>query len=431
MPHPGKATACSTPRRRWTLPDGPFELEVYASERLPVRQRLAERLAARMASTGRAPDRVLVRHAYKPALHWLVEEVVPALPSAAAVLEVLVERQEERYGTSERWLRELYPGAELLERSRPGLELRLLLDDAAGPPRYRARALDASGRLVDEAVLAPPTSPSPRLAGEPALSTTAAVRAVAGGRIHAETLVSTDRDEAWSFLARDVFPALAREAQGREPPFLHEIAVVLHVSEPDDRLDLDHETDSVLEGLHEEIYFGVLEAYAAVRPEHGPRHLAPARILPFCHATPGEATRVQVLARAPGTEAVTACAAGGRPLQARALDVDLRCIELEGRGRAPIALVLEVAGAPDDADAALERLAWGAEQRAPAHARWPGADVARERPRATRFSLPHRRQRTQAATGSTPRPAPPPPRGRALRTAPRCPASRGAPARGP
>ena len=347
------------------LPDGPFELEVYASEALPVRRRLAEQLAARLASTGRAPDRVLVRHAYKPALHWLVEEIALALPTTATVLEVRVGRQEERYGAAERWLRELYPAAELLERSRPGLQTRLVLDDDAGPPRYRARALDPSGQVVLEAALTPPVTPSPRLAGDPALSTTAAVRAVAGGRIQAETLVSTDREEAWSFLAREVFPALAREAQGRQPPFLHEIAVILHVSEPDDRLDLDHETDSVLEGLHEDIYFGLLEAYDTARPEHGPRHLAPARILPFCHATPGEPTRVQVLVRAPGTEAVTAWAADGRPLQAGPLDVDLRCVELAGRGPAPTSLVLEVAGAPDDAAAALERLAWGAERGLP------------------------------------------------------------------
>jgi len=287
------------------------------------------------------------------------------LPPAAAVLEVRVGRQEERYGTSERWLRELYPVAELLERSRPGLRTRLVLDDDAGPPRYLARALDPSGQAVLEAVLAPPVAPSPRLAGEPALATTAAVRAVAGGRVQAETLVPTDRQEAWSFLVRDVFPALAREAQGREPPFLHEIAVILHVSEPDDRLDLDHETDSVLEGLHEDIYFGLLEAYDAARPEYGPRHLAPARILPFCHATPGEATRVQVLARAPGTEAVTAWAGDGRPVRAGPLDVDLRCVELVGRGAAPTCLVLEVAGTPDDAEPALERLAWGAERGLP------------------------------------------------------------------
>ncbi len=344
------------------LPDGPFDLEVYASEALPLRRQLAQQLAARLASAGHEPGRVHVRHAYKPALHWLVEEIGPALPSTTRVLEVHVGRQEDRYGVAERWLRELYPASDLLQRLHPGVETRLLLDEDAGPPRYRVRALDASGGLLYKAVLTPPVTPSPRLAGEPALSTTAAVRAVVGGRVLAETRVPTDREEAWSFLAREVFPELAREAQGREPPFLHEIAVILHVSEPDDRLDLDHETDSVLEGLHEDIYFGLLEAYAAVRPEHGPRHLAPARILPFCHASPGEATRVRVVARGPGSEAVTVWPSGGRPLRALPLDVNVRGSELVGQGRAPATLVLAVDGAPADAEAALDRLAWGAER---------------------------------------------------------------------
>ena len=341
---------------------GTWDLEAYASEDHATRLQLAGRLAATAAAGGLVIGMARVRNAYKPALHWLLEEIAPSLPATAAELEVLCSRQDPATGAPDRWLRELHPAIELLAQLRPRLGVRITLAEVSRDVLYHAVVRDARGNELSRETLAPPVAPSPRPGAPDALATTAAVRAVRGGptgtRTAAERHVPTDRGALWTWFVRGPLSDMCEAADEAGPPFLHEVAVVARLSEPDDRWPLDHETDSVTEGLHEEVTFGFLEAFAARHPGVARRALAPGRILPFVHARPRRDGVARVVARAWGSERCAVEDEGGTLHELAALRPAVRAVELAGSGPVPDRVSLELAGT--GAREAHERLAWSA-----------------------------------------------------------------------
>jgi hypothetical protein len=340
---------------------GAITIEAYASEGRSQREALAERLSAAALAAGVIPAEVRVRHAFRPALHWLLEEVLPGLPEASVGLRVRASRPPgtaaaDADGVPERWLRELHPVAELIESERSGLRVDVELGPERSEPSYTADATDAGGRFLASWQLEPPVAASPLSDGGFALSTTGGVRLRRDGAILAEAVVATDADALWRWFVGEVLPDLIAGLDPTDMPPFHELAVVAALSEPDDRLPLDHETDSVTESLHEDLYFGVLEAF---QPRGAAaRRTSPGRILPFVRAAPGEPTRAQVVLRAWGSGRTGLWTARGAWVEALACDVDARVTVVEGRGEAVVGLVVEV-GSEDG----LRRLAWAARVR--------------------------------------------------------------------
>ena len=333
-----------------------FRIEAYASEGADVRAQLAPRLAARFERAAVNVDAVRVRHAYRPALHWLLEEIEPHLPATTARLHIGVGRAALGDGVAERWLRELYPVAELIEARRPGLRVDLELGPEQRPPRYLAQAFDGHGRLLVTASLIPPLSDSALPLGASLPATTGAVRVLVADEVIAEELVATDADAFWSWFARDVVPELTKCGQAGSVAALHEIAIIAALSEPDERLPLDHETDSVLEALHEDVYFGLLEAFDRASGSSAPRQLNPGRILPFVRARETAESWAQVTVRAWGSDRVGVATTDGAFVTAPACDAAVRLQALQGRGGQVETLLLAVDGV--DGGAAVERLAW-------------------------------------------------------------------------
>ncbi len=336
--------------------DRRFRVEAYASERADVRALLAPRLAERFERAAVNVEAVRVRHAYRPALHWLLEEIEPQLPAATERLRIGVGRAALSDGAAERWLRELYPVAELIEARRPGLRVELELGAEQRPPRYLAQAFDGHGRRLVTDSLIPPLADSPLPLGASVPAATGAVRVLLADEVIAEKLVATDAEAFWSWFTRDVIPTLTGCGGPGSVAGLHEIAVIAALSEPDERLPLDHETDSVLEALHEDVYFGLLEAFDQASGSSAPRNLNPGRILPFVRAREAAESRAQVTVRAWGSDRVGVATSDGAFVTAPACDATVRLQKLQGRGRHLETLLLEVDGV--DGGAAVERLAW-------------------------------------------------------------------------
>ena len=348
---------------------GPIQLEAFASETQALRHELAERLRALARGLPVAVDVRPVRHAFRPALHWLLEEVAPLAPPTARRLRVEVARQPERFGSSDRWLRELYPVAELLEQRRPGLEVEIeLLAAEAEAPTYRASFVDADGAVLLVRELAPIVAVTPHPAGGEVLVTSGGVRLRRASEVVASERVATDAEAFWGWFTGEVLPAVAGTLDTEAAPLLAELAVVASLSEPDDVLPIDHETDSVLEVLHEEVYFGVLEALERACGGTTPRTLGVGRILPFFRGVPRAPLRARVTVRASGSERLGVRTRDGAWTLAPRCDARVLVRALHGRGALPTGIELGLAGEADEVGAALRRLRWSAAQP---DAPWP------------------------------------------------------------
>lgn len=338
----------------------PVSIEAYASETAPVRRRIAAALSDAFAAAGVPTATLRVRHAFRPALHWLIDEIAPSLPTGAQALRIDVARPRAGTDRQERWLRELYPVAELLEARHPGLEVELRLGDERATPRYEATARDAEGNHVDLGALEPIVHDAPLATGGVAAATTGGLRVRGDGALLAERSVPSDADAVWAWFARDVLPEVTADLRESEEPYLHELAVVAELSEPDERLPIDHETDSTLESLHEDVYFGVLEAVDAALGAERARRTSPGRILPFLRASEGAPSRAEVTLRRWGSHRVGVVDAEGGWHPAPSSRARVGVALVGGAGSEPDEATLEVfdAAMARDAAEARARLVW-------------------------------------------------------------------------
>jgi len=336
-------------------------IEAFASERLEVRASIADDVRDAVEDAGLVASDVRVRHAFRPALHWLIEEVVPALPPACVTVRVEASKPEPGGGPPappERWLRELYPVAELIEARRPGTTVELGLDAPAETPVYRALALDGDGVPLARFELSPFVADSPLPEGGWVPTATGGVRLRMEGAVVAEQRNATDADAFWAWFAGEVLPELTGELELDRSPHLHELAVVATLSEPDDRLEVDHETDSVLEALHEDVYFSVLEAFDHALGAQRPRHASPGRILPFVRAAERAPMRAQAIRRRWGSERCGVVDRTGAWRSAPSCDATVRIGAVVGEAEDVRELHLVVTEGSAVSSDAADRLAW-------------------------------------------------------------------------
>lgn len=223
-------------------PDG--RVEVWCFEG-PARRREAER---RLAARG---IRATVRSAYKPLLHFFLEELeIPSL-RRVTVRYPVHERADRR-----RFLAETYPLTALLR----GVETRLLLGETVPEEAalfYDVEVEHRSGTAAGHRVFAPNRLHEDHL-GAAALSPTGWLRITPpqdGAGVDGP--VDTDVETIfWKIVA-----AVRAHAWAAGEPYFEQLVIRAEIPGAEQRLPYGDECLSTSEALHEDVYFSLLEIF--------------------------------------------------------------------------------------------------------------------------------------------------------------------------
>jgi hypothetical protein len=299
-------------------PGSTVEIEARLSESPGYRQTIAEEVRAELTKAGAAQPRVRILSAYKQGFLWLTEQVIPQLKGKGiASVRIKVAsytpdftKKYRFYQVPSRWLHELYPVDEIVERDLgvPKDAFSLELVDGA-KDIYTLEALDASGKVAHRATFSPKFVEREYLDKFPGWSrvdvTTGWVFASVDGRTVADGRIATDPERFWDHYQAKVLPRIydhvMKVTENRplpdKQPFHRDLDVEIRMSEPDFRIGVDEELISSLESLHEDLYFVTLDFFDALGRTTVRRRLAaPGKIFPIVHPDrPGKPGQVRIL----------------------------------------------------------------------------------------------------------------------------------------
>ena len=311
------------------LPREPgHSLEAWVFEDEPTR-RLAE---ASLAASGTVAR---LRSAYKPLLHFFLEEVELTGLSAATILT-----PSHALASPGRFELEAYPLAGLL----PGVALRF----EPGPDeRYYHLTLEHGSRRSQHRVFAPNRERRNPF-GDPVLAPCGWLRT---GPADPGVPLETEYETAFAA----VMDLLARRDWPGTPPYFATLSIDIETGGIEHRLPYGDECISTREALHEDLYFSVLEFFqhrAGLPP--GDRTLRLGQVLPNIRRSLGP-TRIRVATGEPPPLTVSPdCAQvldeATKPLDARQVASELDTIggdrfDATSHQRRPV-LALQVAGKP-------------------------------------------------------------------------------------
>jgi hypothetical protein len=269
------------------------EIEVRVSEPPGERATLRSRLLDLVPSASRAGAKVVVRSAWKPAYHYVVDELLPKWRDRGVVKVELAARRHEVLSTGDvpstleaptRLLQELYPADDVVARAlglRVGSEVTLALMPRAADFDYAFTTTDRAGAVTREGFDVD-LRERPFSAALPDLERVAlwsgVVRVAVDGKVVARERIATDLEELWEEYQAQVLPRLRdlvlADVKGRpEPrhaPWIARLHADATLSEPDDDLPHGLGRSSALDMLHEEIYFhtlGFVQSLGAVYAE--------------------------------------------------------------------------------------------------------------------------------------------------------------------
>lgn len=243
---------------------------------------LFEDVAARRAAQARleqAGVKARFRSAYKPLLHYFLEEV-----EREGLLSAEIRYPLHEHAQAKRFTLEAYPLVALLQ----GVRVTLL--PGAADLHYDVSLAYADGRKVDTRVFAPNAlghAPD----GTPELSPTGWLRVR-----DADGVVRTDAAQAteYQLLFRSIMDTVRNHAWGAHEPYFDRLEIRVDLPGIDFALPVDEEIVSTFEALHEDLYFSLLEHFQqhSGRPS-GDRGLQPGQIIPDIRRHDG-AARVQM-----------------------------------------------------------------------------------------------------------------------------------------
>lgn len=215
-----------------------------------------------------------LRSAYKPLLHFFLEEVDGAALKSAAI----------RYPRHEacmqnRFLLETYPLSVLM----PAAEVAFAASDK-DDFYYEVDLVFADGHSEKHRVFAP-NRVHVDFIGETLVSPTGWLTVTQGGKTE-----SARYETSYEKLFHDTVSTIAAHDWKRGEPYFDELNITVSLPITDRRLPYDEETLSLTEAMHEDIYFSLLEVFQkkSSRPV-GDRGLQPGQIVPevcFCDAEP-------------------------------------------------------------------------------------------------------------------------------------------------
>lgn len=260
------------------LPPGVGEVEgvLWVGRPRALRRALLRRAERLLRSRGYRP-RLRVLHAYKPGLCWLLEEILPRLKRLKGIGRVEIAFRPFRAASGlemeTRFLQEIYPAPDRLA-AELGLPRRavVLRRQENLPEAYRVRTFDRRGRLLLEEAITPRLARRPAFPGKPAEGfvhpATGGIRLLHDGRVLLDRAIPTDRERFWDIVQRRFLPALEAEMAGRleggggpTGVFWEEVRIEAAIAEEERRIGVGEERIAPLEALHEDLYFGLLDAH--------------------------------------------------------------------------------------------------------------------------------------------------------------------------
>jgi hypothetical protein len=294
------------------------DVEARLSESPEYRRTLADQIRAELTKAGATQPRVRVLSAYKQGFLWMTEQVIPQLKGKGVTsLRVKARahvpdltKKYKFYQVPSRWLHELYPVDDIVERElgipKDAFHLELVEE---GTDTYTVEALDSGGRVVQRATFTPKVVEREYLDKFPGWSrvevTTGWLFASVDGNTVADVRIATDPERFWDHYQAKVLPRIydhvMRVTDNRptpaKQPFHRDLDVEVRMSEPDFRIGVDEELVSSLESLHEDLYFVTLDFFDAIgRTTTRQRLAGPGKIFPIIHPERrGQAGTVRVL----------------------------------------------------------------------------------------------------------------------------------------
>ncbi|MGG4454425.1 M14 family metallopeptidase [Brevibacillus porteri] len=279
----------------------PLAVTAFLSEPKEIRRALE--LCWRNAIMELLPENdstVQIHSAFKPGLCWIKETILPSLVRTGERVErisISFQREDREGGMelSHRWLQELYPVDQLLEKEL-GLSLSQVsfVMDENLPTTYQVEAWGVGLEHVGIWNLDVPVSTVPYADEQSRAYPTTSGLFFSYGTTKEQFLVPTDRERFWQFYTQQFLTELTEEllCKQNEPyqgniPLFHSIEVTVTMSEQEERLDIDEETLSSLEALHEDIYFYTLDYYAYLgERKTGVAWNSPGAVRPFVKVKP-------------------------------------------------------------------------------------------------------------------------------------------------
>ena len=289
--------------------DQPVSLEVRLSEPPEVLERLAEKSKKALLDRGALAKGTEVHFlsAFKQGYSWLNDIVRPQIEQKRTDLgEIIIHFKEtvppeewpqQAIYTPVRWLHEIFPIDEILER-----ELRLdrgMIRFEMAPPDAPTYEIVVRAKTSEEIFR---DTFEPKVVLRPYLDrfrdyemvrvTTGWITAQIGNDTVIDQRIATDPERFWDHYQASTLPFLydyvmerhenTPRGNGLDAPLFGELTVDLELSEPHYLLDLDKEIISPMDALHEDIYFTTLTYFRMIgRNTYGKELTYPGRVLPI------------------------------------------------------------------------------------------------------------------------------------------------------
>ncbi|WP_223588179.1 M14 family metallopeptidase [Neobacillus bataviensis] len=251
----------------------------------------------------------IFRDANKSGLHWAMEEVLPKLKQEKEIHSIEIQArafqpEKKHLDLVHRFLQELYPFDAILsaELSLPLERIQLQLNDERSAPMFQVVARDKQGRELISSSWEGWVESCPYMLNQPERGNV--MVPFAGCRIYrkeedkilAGQSFQTNPYRFWIWYQEIVLPQLIKKIGNHEGvPKFSRLVCHIEMDAVDVRLPHLEEVSSVLEALHEDIYFFTLHALH----DHGKRVRdpgwdAPGGIFPFMHEKIGGKPKAEI-----------------------------------------------------------------------------------------------------------------------------------------
>lgn len=272
---------------------------IYLSEPLEIRKRLESEWKNKYSI-----QNLVIRSSFKPAFHWLKEEVIERIPQNTKQLVIKV-KEHNIEGSLElpiRWIQEIYP-IDLVIEKETSIHSENVIFELNKDQQYTYEVIavlnDEESVLVD--YLDVVYSKVPYVDGEKfATPTTSCI----GFRREDENKVftiPTDRERFYKYYLEFFLPNLVEsigdigEGMGYTDPLFSELEVEVWMSEEEVKLGIDEERTSSLEALYEDLYFNTLDYFEHLGIKRtGKPYTALGAVIPVMHINQGKKPRAKM-----------------------------------------------------------------------------------------------------------------------------------------